>query len=65
MDPHTNLSSMWKQIKIISGQKPAQQASYQEPITEANRLINTFADCCDSAQLPPVTQRKQLELRPN
>ncbi|MPC54028.1 hypothetical protein E2C01_047934 [Portunus trituberculatus] len=64
MDPHTNLSNMWKQIKTISGQKPAKQASHPEPITEANRLINSFADRCDSVQLPPATQRKQRKLRP-
>ncbi|KAG7178150.1 putative pol-like 27, partial [Homarus americanus] len=60
---HTSLSELWRKLRIATGKLPRSPA-HPQPLQEANRLAEHFAEC-SSAQLPPeirlLLQQVQLE----
>ncbi|KAG7164277.1 hypothetical protein Hamer_G003426 [Homarus americanus] len=50
---HTSLSELWRKLRIATGKLPRSPA-HPQPLQEANRLAEHFAERSSSAQLPPV-----------
>ncbi|KAG7160423.1 RNA-directed DNA polymerase from mobile element jockey-like 33, partial [Homarus americanus] len=61
---HTSLSELWRKLRIATGKLPRSPA-HPQPLQEANRLAEHFAERSSSAQLPPEIrlhlQQVQLE----
>ncbi|KAG7165529.1 RNA-directed DNA polymerase from mobile element jockey-like 15 [Homarus americanus] len=61
---HTSLSELWRKLRIATGKLPRAPA-HPQPLQEANRLAEHFAERSSSAQLPPEIrlhlQQVQLE----
>ncbi|KAG7172481.1 RNA-directed DNA polymerase from mobile element jockey-like 9, partial [Homarus americanus] len=61
---HTSLSEIWRKLRIARGKLPKSPA-HPQPLQEANRLAEHFAERSSSAQLPPEIrlhlQQVQLE----
>ncbi|KAG7165507.1 RNA-directed DNA polymerase from mobile element jockey-like 37, partial [Homarus americanus] len=49
---HTSLSELWRKLRIATGKLPRSPA-HPQPLQEANRLAEHFAERSSSAQLPP------------
>ncbi|KAG7162995.1 RNA-directed DNA polymerase from mobile element jockey-like 46, partial [Homarus americanus] len=61
---HTSLSELWRKLRIATGKLPRAPA-HPQPLQEANRLAEHFAERSSSVQLPPEIrlhlQQVQLE----
>ena len=53
---------MWRNIHLASGKTPAKKALHPDPTSEANRLVDGFAQRSNSEQLPQETREKQQQL---
>ena len=61
---HTNLSKIWKFLKIVAGKYKKSQAVHPHPEEEADRLANKFADRTKTINLSQETQVTQEQLAP-
>ena len=61
---HTQLAKIWNFLKRVSGKYKKTQATHPQPLAEANRLANKFADRTKTTNLPIATQQLQTELEP-
>ncbi|KAG7165289.1 RNA-directed DNA polymerase from mobile element jockey-like 19 [Homarus americanus] len=61
---HISLSELWKKLRIATGKLPKARA-HPQPLQEANRLAEHFAERSSSAQLPPEIRLllQQIEQR--
>ncbi|XP_045105264.1 uncharacterized protein LOC123500673 [Portunus trituberculatus] len=64
MNAHTNLSDLWKQVKIASGRKTPATPTHPDPEREASTLLRGYVDRASSAQLSPASRAKLDEQRP-
>ena len=55
-NPHTRIGEMWRNVRLASGKTPSRQPLYPDPISEANRLVDSFAARSSPDQLPQGTR---------